>query len=164
MQFSPYLQRRRTWSSWSCGKTASQKPRGPPLAQQSDSGSVGASRVPFERQKSFPKSYVESTHRHDWLEKFREGEDESAERQVVEEEGEDGFVVVSDAPDVAPVRTDELPAAVQTSPQATVDATGDLEVEDATVGEAVTNEGKKDILMPPVVEELVRDSPTFSFV
>jgi len=120
--------------------------------------------VPFERQKSFPKSYVESTHRHDWLEKFREGEDESAERQVVEEEGEDGFVVVSDAPDVAPVRTDELPAAVQTSPQATVDATGDLEVEDATVGEAVTNEGKKDILMPPVVEELVRDSPTISLV
>ena len=45
-----------------------------PSGSSGGSGSSGEQprprRMPEERQKSFPKAYVESTHRHEWLEKM----------------------------------------------------------------------------------------------
>ncbi len=44
-------------------------------------GVVGSRRDPIERQRSFPKSYTESTHRAEWLAKF-----DSDKRDAVDEE------------------------------------------------------------------------------
>ena len=51
-------------------------------------------RIPQERQKSFPKSYVESTHRHEWMEKM-ENAQEATEENIVCEETDDDFIVVT---------------------------------------------------------------------
>ncbi len=50
-------------------------------------------RAPQERQKSFPKAYVESTHRHEWLEKMENQGQE--ELQLSCEEDDDDFIVVT---------------------------------------------------------------------
>ena len=74
----------------------------------SSSGSSGGSgsgeqprprRMPEERQKSFPKAYVESTHRHEWLEKMENAQDASDAHDGiqlrVEENDQDDFIVVT---------------------------------------------------------------------
>ena len=48
-------------------------------------------KIPEERKKSFPNSYVQSTHRHEWLEKMESGQDDIA---LNCDEDED-FVVVT---------------------------------------------------------------------
>jgi len=52
-------------------------------------------RMPEERQKSFPKAYVESTHRHEWLEKMENAQDDSDIQLRVEEDDQDDFIVVT---------------------------------------------------------------------
>ena len=72
----------------------------------SSSGSSGSGsgeqprprRMPEERQKSFPKAYVESTHRHEWLEKMENAQDASDADGIqlrVEENDQDDFIVVT---------------------------------------------------------------------
>ena len=48
-------------------------------------------KIPEERKKSFPNSYVQSTHRHDWLEKMEAGQDDIA----LNIDEDDDFVVVT---------------------------------------------------------------------
>ena len=80
------------------------RPQAPPShASASNPPSSGTSsrRAPEERQKSFPKAYVESTHRHEWLEKMENANqnDVDHENAVVhlscEEDDEDDFIVVT---------------------------------------------------------------------
>ena len=58
-------------------------------------------KIPEERKKSFPNSYVQSTHRHEWLEKMESGQDDIA---LNCDEDED-FVVVTP---VQPLQTGTL--------------------------------------------------------
>ena len=51
----------------------------------SPSNAAGSRRDPIERQRSFPKSYIESTHRREWFEnheKADEGDDDTTEEGV----------------------------------------------------------------------------------
>jgi hypothetical protein len=57
------------------------------------SGSQPRRKVPEERKKSFPNSYVQSTHRHEWLEKLESGQDEIPLN--CEDDDDDDFVVVT---------------------------------------------------------------------
>ena len=73
-----------------------------PSASNPGSGTSSSSRrVPTERQKSFPKAYVESTHRHEWLEKMEnanqneDGDHETVVHLDCEEDDEDDFIVVT---------------------------------------------------------------------
>ena len=55
-------------------------------------------RAPEERQKSFPKAYVESTHRHEWVEKMNENANQAQAADQVHlscEEDDDDFIVVT---------------------------------------------------------------------
>ena len=68
----------------------------------SSSGSSGEQpprprRMPEERQKSFPKAYTESTHRHEWLEKMENAQDAPSDgiQLRVEEDDQDDFIVVT---------------------------------------------------------------------
>lgn len=76
----------------------------PPTTSAAASGSSAASnvrrKVPEERKKSFPNSYVESTHRHEWLEKMEAGH----EIPLSCEEDDDNFIVVTP---VEPLTNDE---------------------------------------------------------
>ena len=80
------------------------RPPGPPTSNNSgeaattstastssSTGPPSRRRVPEERKKSFPNSYVESTHRHDWLEKLESGQDNID----LNCEEDDDFVVVT---------------------------------------------------------------------
>ena len=49
-------------------------------------------KIPEERKKSFPNSYVQSTHRHEWLEKMENGPDVDIALNCDED---DDFVVVT---------------------------------------------------------------------
>ena len=49
-------------------------------------------KIPEERKKSFPNSYVQSTHRHEWLEKMENGSDMDIALNCDED---DDFVVVT---------------------------------------------------------------------
>ena len=80
----------------------------------SGSGSSGSGeqpprprRMPEERQKSFPKAYTESTHRHEWLEKMENAQDAPSDgiQLRVEEDDEDDFMVVSTT--VQPMEQDD---------------------------------------------------------
>lgn len=57
--------------------------------------SSSSRRAPEERQKSFPKAYVESTHRHEWLEKMNENANNADRVQLSCEEDDDDFIVVT---------------------------------------------------------------------
>ena len=60
--------------------------------------SSSSRRAPEERQKSFPKAYVESTHRHEWLEKMNENANQVQAADQVHlscEEDDDDFIVVT---------------------------------------------------------------------
>ena len=74
--------------------SSSSRPTNPPAPAQSGSSSR---RAPEERQKSFPKAYVESTHRHEWLEKMNENANKNTSDQVQLscEEDDDDFIVVT---------------------------------------------------------------------
>ena len=58
-------------------------------------------KIPEERKKSFPNSYVQSTHRHEWLEKMENGSDMDIALNCDED---DDFVVVTP---VQPMNTSE---------------------------------------------------------
>ena len=45
-------------------------PSAPPYRERAPSSQVRASAGPVERQSSFPKSYVESSHRREWFERL----------------------------------------------------------------------------------------------
>lgn len=70
-----------------------------PSGSSGGSGSSGEQprprRMPEERQKSFPKAYVESTHRHEWLEKMENAQDDTDIQLRVEEDDQDDFIVVT---------------------------------------------------------------------
>merc|ERR550534_1379416 len=76
---------------------------GGPGVGPSSSGSSGSGeqpprprRMPEERQKSFPKAYTESTHRHEWLEKMENAQDAPSDVNIrVEEDDQDDFIVVT---------------------------------------------------------------------
>lgn len=75
--------------------SSSTRPTNPPAPVQSGSSSR---RAPEERQKSFPKAYVESTHRHEWLEKMNENANQNDAADQVQlscEEDDDDFIVVT---------------------------------------------------------------------
>ena len=79
----------------------------------SGSGSSGSGeqpprprRMPEERQKSFPKAYTESTHRHEWLEKMENAQDAPSDVNIhVEEDDQDDFIVVTTT--VQPMEQDD---------------------------------------------------------
>ena len=79
----------------------------------SSSGSSGSGeqpprprRMPEERQKSFPKAYTESTHRHEWLEKMENAQDAPSDVNIrVEEDDQDDFIVVTTT--VQPMEQDD---------------------------------------------------------
>jgi len=80
----------------------------------SSSGSSGSGeqpprprRMPEERQKSFPKAYTESTHRHEWLEKMENAQDAPSDgiQLRVEEDDQDDFIVVTTT--VQPMEQDD---------------------------------------------------------
>ena len=63
--------------------------------EQPAPSSSSSRRAPEERQKSFPKAYVESTHRHEWLEKMNENANNADRVQLSCEEDDDDFIVVT---------------------------------------------------------------------
>lgn len=80
----------------------------------SGSGSSGSGeqpprprRMPEERQKSFPKAYTESTHRHEWLAKMENAQDAPSDgiQLRVEEDDQDDFIVVTTT--VQPMEQDD---------------------------------------------------------
>ena len=74
--------------------SSSSRQANPAPAQSSSS----SRRAPEERQKSFPKAYVESTHRHEWLEKMNENANQVQAADQVHlscEEDDDDFIVVT---------------------------------------------------------------------
>jgi len=86
---------------------------GGPGVGPSSSGSSGSGeqpprprRMPEERQKSFPKAYTESTHRHEWLEKMENAQDAPSDVNIrVEEDDQDDFIVVTTT--VQPMEQDD---------------------------------------------------------
>lgn len=82
-------------------------PPPPPSAESSNPPSTTSSqpplrrKIPEERKKSFPNSYVQSTHRHDWLEKMEAGQDDIP----LNCDEDDDFVVVTP---VQPMESDEV--------------------------------------------------------
>ena len=87
---------------------------GGPGVGPSSSGSSGSGeqpprprRMPEERQKSFPKAYTESTHRHEWLEKMENAQDAPSDgiQLRVEEDDQDDFIVVTTT--VQPMEQDD---------------------------------------------------------
>jgi len=66
-----------------------------PSASAPPSSSTSSRRAPEERQKSFPKAYVESTHRHEWLEKMENANQNEGGVHLSCEEDDDDFIVVT---------------------------------------------------------------------
>jgi len=100
-------------------------------------------KIPEERKKSFPNSYVQSTHRHEWLEKMENGSDMDIALNCDED---DDFVVVTP---VQPMNTND---------EVTTSKSDDEEVDNTEQTTTTTDQNvQEDLIEATPVEEIQID-------